>query len=228
MSDNIEKKTLKFIACKPFFEKSNCKNGEKCRFSHDSDVYENNKRLKKIPCKKFLDGKCTFGDMCLYSHDPTNISETPCPKFFGFNGNEKNTCDEKTCLFSHDLSQRKTFTEDSKVITAAGILLYKIIEDKKFFFLINEEEVFAEPGGKLNILDESPLCGAHREFEEETDTKCPFWDFENSSFYLPKAKYIIFVKKVSQDFVIESPKGKFIPIENLSLHPRSKEFIQTF
>lgn len=223
-----EEKKLDFIACKNFFESNKCDGN--CKFSHDPEVWKKNKSTKKIPCMKYfglMEGKCTFGNFCLYSHDYQDCAKRACPRFFGLNGHEKNSCDSVLCPFSHQTGDGKTFQDDQdREIKASGILLYKIVDDVKLFFLVNEGEFFSEPGGKLSITDESSLCGARREFEEETGTKCPFWDFEGNIHYLEKAKYLMHVKKVSSDFHLPSSKAIFMELnENIKLHPRSQDFI---
>lgn len=64
-------------ACR-FFAQGKCRDGDKCRFSHDPPV-----KPRSRPCHNyFQQGSCRFGDRCNFSHDPAAVpggSQRPPP-----------------------------------------------------------------------------------------------------------------------------------------------------
>lgn len=48
-----------------YFEKGNCKVGDRCQFVH--------RKERRAPCKFFAEGKCKFGEQCNFYHPPKEV-----------------------------------------------------------------------------------------------------------------------------------------------------------
>jgi ADP-ribose pyrophosphatase YjhB (NUDIX family) len=101
------------------------------------------------------------------------------------------------------------FNEDPELpITAAGALIYKIVDGKLFLLMINKLQArrysHEDIGGKVDEEDETIFHSASREIEEETNKVIPstsIMDRLKSSecFHNKNSKYLIFFVKATKE-----------------------------
>lgn len=196
---SIAKRTTEKPICS-FYQKGNCKNGDKCNFKHEEPTEVLYDCKEEGICEKFQKDLCPHGEECQYKH----VYETK----------------------------------------ASGFLIYKVVEGKMLFFLLEEKGLFNNPGGKRRSKESIQGC-AIRELSEEI--KIPefpsllvlekafgalkekiFVPPENSliksgtlsdEFYMRNAKFTYFAIHVPAE--LDLPVGKFVEIiEDMKLHPR--------
>jgi len=64
--------------CRFFFQSGYCRNGDACKFSHDSNGLSRQEALKTIPCPYYASGSCRFGDRCELLHEEIKTSDEVC------------------------------------------------------------------------------------------------------------------------------------------------------
>jgi hypothetical protein len=98
-------------------------------------------------------------------------------------------------------NKRKTFylnDDKEKPITAGGVILYKIKNDKIYLLLINSKGNYKDFGGRSDDADESIFDVVSRQAHEESNyilDKDTIKDrlISAKSAYMPHSKYIIYV-----------------------------------
>ncbi|CAK7352590.1 unnamed protein product [Dovyalis caffra] len=91
--------------------KGRCREGEKCKFSHDTiPLTKFEVQSFKLPCHHFARHKCMKGDNCPYDHQ---LSKYPCTKYVS----EGHCIRGESCMFSHKFPLQEDPLSSSNVCT---------------------------------------------------------------------------------------------------------------
>lgn len=94
--------------------------------------------------------------------------------------------------------------DETKPITAGGVLIYKYVNDKLKFLIIDSRNMYEDIGGKCDKQDESIYDAISREVEEETNGQIKAKHIINrlkrttSIVYAPKSKYVIYIVEATE------------------------------
>ena len=78
-NNNNNGSTNSSTLCRFFFQSGYCRNGDSCKFSHDSNGrLSRGEALKTIPCPYYASGSCRFGERCELLHEEIKNSDEVC------------------------------------------------------------------------------------------------------------------------------------------------------
>lgn len=103
---------------------------------------------------------------------------------------------KKTTMFINE--------DNTKPITAAGVIIYKKVNNKMKLLMAESRNRYEDIGGKIDPIDESIYHAAAREIEEETNHIIKSDDIidrlKSANYvYVPNSKYIIFIVEANAE-----------------------------
>lgn len=94
--------------------------------------------------------------------------------------------------------------DNTKPITAAGLLLYKNVNNKMMLLIIDSDGKYEDIGGKIDSNDIDLYSTVAREVEEETNGQIKQQNIVDrlkfaQYIYVPQSKYLLFILEATQN-----------------------------